>query len=200
MQDVYLQHHGVKGQKWGVRRYQNPDGTLTAAGRKRQAKQYTKQLNDLDKKSVKHIGNYMKADQQFKRKAREGVRLMKKSGDEGFDKNSDKFQKIESKMIEAGKRRDAEMKAFKETDSKAWKVLAEAAEKGYTVNSKQVYRDSEAGRTFISNILIGPVSTATISAVRNMLYSGEYPTIDKRTGRTVHQSPNLIQGNKYKVH
>ena len=31
----YLSHHGVKGQKWGVRRYQNYDGTLTAAGRDR---------------------------------------------------------------------------------------------------------------------------------------------------------------------
>lgn len=31
----YLAHHGVKGQKWGVRRYQNSDGTLTTEGRAR---------------------------------------------------------------------------------------------------------------------------------------------------------------------
>ena len=30
-----LYHHGIKGQKWGVRRYQNPDGTYTQAGRLR---------------------------------------------------------------------------------------------------------------------------------------------------------------------
>lgn len=31
----YLQHHGILGMKWGVRRYQNADGTLTSEGRKR---------------------------------------------------------------------------------------------------------------------------------------------------------------------
>lgn len=34
--DNYLAHHGIKGQKWGIRRYQNEDGTLTAEGKARQ--------------------------------------------------------------------------------------------------------------------------------------------------------------------
>lgn len=40
-----LYHHGIKGQKWGVRRFQNPDGTLTSAGQKR----YVKRQNRADR-------------------------------------------------------------------------------------------------------------------------------------------------------
>ena len=34
-----LQYHGIEGQKWGVRRFQNPDGSLTPAGRRRYRKE-----------------------------------------------------------------------------------------------------------------------------------------------------------------
>ncbi len=33
--EYYLRHSGIKGMKWGVRRYQNKDGSLTPAGKKR---------------------------------------------------------------------------------------------------------------------------------------------------------------------
>lgn len=34
-QQDFLMHHGIEGQRWGIRRYQNPDGSLTNAGRQR---------------------------------------------------------------------------------------------------------------------------------------------------------------------
>ena len=40
----YIYHHGIKGQKWGVRRFQNPDGTLTSEGKAR------KRAMDVNKK------------------------------------------------------------------------------------------------------------------------------------------------------
>lgn len=43
--DNELYHHGIKGQKWGVRRYQNKDGSLTYAGKKRALKLQDKYTN-----------------------------------------------------------------------------------------------------------------------------------------------------------
>lgn len=35
MNNTYLSHHGILGMKWGIRRYQNKDGSLTKEGRQR---------------------------------------------------------------------------------------------------------------------------------------------------------------------
>ena len=51
-----LYHHGIKGQKWGVRRFQNKDGSLTPAGRKRQEQKISddaKEAYSLKKKKLR---------------------------------------------------------------------------------------------------------------------------------------------------
>lgn len=50
MVDDELTHHGIKGQKWGVRRYQNKDGSYTNAGRDRHADQEAADAKTFDVK------------------------------------------------------------------------------------------------------------------------------------------------------
>ena len=64
-----LYHYGKKGQKWGVRRYQNADGTLTDAGRKRYArdakgKGYRDYDENADIKGANDKGSYQKTSKK----------------------------------------------------------------------------------------------------------------------------------------
>ena len=45
-----LSHHGILGQKWGVRRFQNKDGSLTSAGKKHRAENYNDRQRKRDEK------------------------------------------------------------------------------------------------------------------------------------------------------
>ena len=54
----YIAHHGIKGQKWGVRRFQNEDGSLTPEGRKHygvegKKRYFTENVKETAKRSAK---------------------------------------------------------------------------------------------------------------------------------------------------
>lgn len=58
----YISHHGILGQKWGIRRYQNKDGSLTEAGKKRINKTYSSKVSKNSERQ-KASDNY---DKKFK--------------------------------------------------------------------------------------------------------------------------------------
>jgi hypothetical protein len=82
-----LYHYGKKGQRWGVRRYQNKDGTLTEAGKKRYYK-------DADRAGYK---------EQYKDGSKAGKRYKtgKKGRQDDYDADVDKWVNDD---LNAGKR------------------------------------------------------------------------------------------------
>ena len=79
MRTVYLQHHGIKGQKWGVRRYQNEDGSLTAAGRKHVGVGDTSHDGELkNKQTGRKAGGIKDYFEKKKQKESEVVNTLKK--------------------------------------------------------------------------------------------------------------------------
>ena len=67
---MYLKHHGIKGMRWGIRRYQNPDGTLTDEGRQRykyrsniiRNRPYTDDVNDIVRTLSKKERDFLGAE------------------------------------------------------------------------------------------------------------------------------------------
>lgn len=142
----YLAHHGILGMKWGVRRYQNEDGTLTEAGKKRYARDManmaererkaaiyaSKQKAKADKlnaKALKIEAKTNKLEAKADRKeAKERLKMLKASGKEQGRKLDDAEKQ---KILDDGDL----SKAFKNSSSFTDKELQAVIDK-YTKTTK----------------------------------------------------------------
>jgi hypothetical protein len=99
-----LYHHGIQGQKWGVRRYQNEDGTLTAEGRKRYG------IEGLD--SSKKDYNSRTAVKAYRKEFRARRR---KVNDAGNEIEEEYRNDIENKLISDATKNKAFVRDWKNT-------------------------------------------------------------------------------------
>lgn len=113
MEQNCLTHWGVKGQKWGVRRYQNKDGTLTPAGKKRaQSKEYRK------------------ADRARKKDMRDAVKRRRLLSDDELDKRIKRIEKEKKLRDLTDEEINRGRKATKEVLSQSGKSVATTMVKG----------------------------------------------------------------------
>ena len=107
--DSVIEHHGIKGQKWGVRRYQNPDGTLTPLGRKK--------LGRLERK-VTNLGDTVKQSRSrymtLAKKKKNGTATSKELRE--YAALSSSLRKTSSKFKKASAKFDARKQKVKTTE------------------------------------------------------------------------------------
>ena len=165
-----LKHFGKKGMKWGVRRYQNKDGTLTEAGKKRYAR-------DIRENNARKKDNRMKIDgPDAHRWVQEDIDRTKKSIDEAsnvtrqLDNLNQSVSKSKPVKMDLSSMSDAELRA---------KINRAQLERQYADLYSQDSRQISKGKKIVDNVLEYGGKTLTVAGSAVALGSAIYKMMPK---------------------
>lgn len=165
-----LSHHGIKGQKWGVRRFQNEDGSLTAEGKQRYL---TSVVRFSDKRVEKAEAKYNKAREAYdadptnrramKRYFRSGKRLLNAASQLTSEHVIEKqnAEKRQSKAEGKGDSYKAEQAAAVANNSArqmgkmtaiGMKATSELISRGANVTVKSTTRTAATGKSILTSV------------------------------------------------
>ena len=209
-----LYHWGIKGMKWGVRRYQNKDGTLTPAGKRRYADDPTaKAAVDTAKKNVKkQMPSIPKAANEYNKKTLGGLvynqqaynKLLSSAKKVGYAKAKLKIPTNKSKRELALEKEyqskgysaeEAELAAYKRAKAeKVLKIVAAGALAAGVAYAGYRYVDRNIDKTIKVGTVLQNISSNGDKGVEDAFYAA-YNPLDKLKYRGLYGGGQLAGMN-----
>lgn len=172
-----LYHHGIKGQKWGVRRYQNDDGSLTSAGKQRYGSvgdRVKKAIgNAIEKEANRNAERWMDhaADVNAKRKAKAIAKEHRSEDSRKTNKlrRENEYLQRRAKSVRASEKTKAKAAEVKEKFEKS--KSRDDAVRTITKTAKQFAATQPKAERFATNLVLGPFGATNYYAMRGMGYN-----------------------------
>ena len=192
----FISHYGIKGQKWGERNYQNPDGTLTEEGRKRYASKspyrIQRSLNKIDESAAKAEARIYNAEKKAGKYNARGIKYANKHGES--EKTTKKLTKLDKKI----KKQEEKISNLKDLISKhdkaTWSRINVALEKGYDVTINKGHRYVSLGEDFIKSLGLAAVSG--IMSSKSYYVPGNYYKVKKNESNSAVGNLRIIDNEK----